>query len=455
MRHLVVVEPSLSPADADLLARLAQETGKSASEWEHLLIGSPSMARVVGGSDDVRDAHELAGKVDFCGLQARVVRVDDVKAAVTRMKEVVALERAPRSHGAFRAQLADGGTLEITHRDLRALVSGRQMRRGHEHIFLALVRSSEPLVIVVRAPGTRIDALVPHAHSPELALGELLALLIEAAPRVAVERGLERAGAKTGVAELDDLAAAVAISAWVATAAPSDSAADAPIDVNSLFGLPPSGAPAATTPAPAPGASLDLATEPRRAMRAEPAPFDAPFDAPFAAPRESAPFSNDTAPADSNGEQRPEAGPEVRGRRARPPRPPKAASPVDRALALRTDKPAVFYGAIAAVVLVLLLAIFGRGTPNVAAHKLSKGDTWNTPYGVAFTFDSAFDASVGGEHVVGMSVTASKKSEKETFRISGYDATRDRVAFEVPFKLAEHDDQGASWIKIEARKPSP
>ena len=452
MRHLVVVEPSLSPADADLLARLAHETDKSASEWEQLLIGSPSMARVVGGSDDVRDAHELAGKVDFCGLQARVVRVDDVRGAVARMKEVVALERAPRTHGAFRAQLADGGTLEITHRDLRALVSGRQMRRGHEHIFLALVRSSEPLVVVVRAPGTRIDALVPHAHSPELALGELLAMLIEAAPRVAVERGLERAGAKTGVAELDDLAAAVAISAWVATAAPPDSAGDAPIDVNSLFGLPP-GAPAAATPAPAPDASLDLATEPRRAMRAEPAPFDAPFDAPFAA--QSGPFSNDAAPADSNVEQRPQAEPEVRARPARPTRPPKAASPVDRVLALRTDKPAVFYGAIAAVALVLLLAIFGRGTPNVAAHKLSKGDTWNTPYGVVFTFDSAFDASVGGEHVVGMSVTASKKGEKETFRISGYDATRDRVAFEVPFKLSEHDDQGASWIKIEARKPSP
>ncbi len=440
MRHLVVVEPSLFPADADLLARLAQETNKSASEWEHLLMGLPSLARVVGGSDDVRDAHELAGKIDFCGLQARVVRADDVKAAVSRMKEATSLERAPRSHGAFRVQLADGGTLEITHRDLRALVSGRQTRRGHEQMFLALVRNSEPLVVVVRAPGTRVEALVPNAHSPELALGELFTVLLDAAPRVAVERGLEGPGAKSGVADIDDLAAAVAISAWVATAAPQSDAApqdaaSAPIDVNSLFGLPPSDAPA-PAPAPAPGASLDLASEPR-SERSE-----ALEDPPSAR-------GSSELPAEV-----PQEAP-VRERPARPTRPPKGASPVDRVLALRTEKPAVFYGAIAAVALVLLLAVFGRGTPDISSQKLAKGETWKSPYGVAFTFDSAFDASVGGEHVIGMSVTASNKGERETFRISGYDATRDRVAFEVPFKLAEHDQQGASWIKVEARKPSP
>ena len=110
----------------------------------------------------------------------------------------------------------------------------------------------------------------------------------------------------------------------------------------------------------------------------------------------------------------------------------------------------------AVCVVVLLLAIFGRGTPAVASAKLSKGEQWKSPYGVTFTFDSSFDASVGGEHVVGMTVTAKKSgSESETFRISGYDATRERSAFDVPFKLREHDEAGASWIRVEARKPSP
>jgi hypothetical protein len=120
---------------------------------------------------------------------------------------------------------------------------------------------------------------------------------------------------------------------------------------------------------------------------------------------------------------------------------------------VRIRNPTLFWGPLAMVAVAMLIALLPGSPPPKATERLDEGESWTTPWGVEFRFADAFDATIGGIPVVGLTLVAARDGEMQSFRISGFEAERERDAFGVRFRVVTVESRGR-WIKIEARRPS-
>jgi hypothetical protein len=411
MSGFLIAVDAVKGLDAGVLARV---TGAPAAQWQHV-VAAPSLARVVASAASQAEATVLVTSLQKAGLTPRIIDADEAAAALEATFEAAFGEVLRDGLSVIRA---DGKELEVLGSAIRSVTTGRQLVQGQAQTFVVLGLHKDPGAVVFRIPGSELSKLAPGADGADAQLAGVIAAIAGIAPHAQVERGLERGfereGSFGGLAALgtNDLAHAAVASALIERRFPPAAARRTA-----------SVAPASDAALPFHGEDLQLDTAPRAAPKRE------------ETEEEILDRKRHTDAA--------VAALDKRGSEGGSPHAPRPKQPLDRR---------IFIAGAAAVVLIGVGVAVTSRAPKQARKMLKTGDTWRSPWGVAFTYAGSYDASIADIQNPGFLIDIEHKAGRERLRVPSHEAKQTRQASGARWHISDYDTVTASWIVVEAAK---